>query len=192
MFRSKTGNAAPGRENNWRTRIHVPWYVIDRARGTYEAAPNCTIDGIAFRYGLNWRVCYEILAAIGRPGWRNLIQERIDHPEVIAAKIKSEVRREPAAVQRYLEILDQERMDRYRQKHPLKPPRKKKPARVPYVSMIGASARAAAKLRWARQHPAPPRKDDAATEQERNAQIRELVQKTKDVRAGLRYVPPRP
>jgi hypothetical protein len=127
--------------------------VVDRVRANYEAAPNCTIDGIAFRYGLTWRVCYEILAAVGRPGWRNLIQERIDRPDAIAAKIRSAVRRELGAVQRYLEILDQERMDHYRQKHPRKPLRKKKPARVPYVSLIGASARAAAKLRWARQHP---------------------------------------
>jgi len=141
------------READWRTRTPVSWYIVERARRNYEIAPNCTIDGIAFRYRISWRVCYEILAAVGRPGWRNLIQERIDRPEAIAAKIRSEVRREPAAVQRYLEILDQERMDHYRQKHPLKPPRKKKSARVPYVSMIGASARAAAKLRWARQHP---------------------------------------
>jgi len=139
-----------GREGDWRTRTHVAWHIVERVRRNYELAPNCTIDGISFRYGLSWRVCYEILAAVGRPGWRNLIQERIDRPDAIAAKIRSEVRRELDAVQRYLEILDQERMDHYRQKHPLKPPRKKKPERVPYVSLIGASARAAAKLRWAR------------------------------------------
>jgi len=176
-------------QEDWRTRLHVPLHLLQAIRDTYRGAPGCTIKGLSERFLIPWRLCYEIVAAIGRPGWSNLIRDRIENAAAIQERMRARVTPEYDASEKYLRLTDLE-TERAKGRRA----RPKKPARVPYVSMIGASARAAAKRRCAARIAAgaPIFGMTAAAERERNAQLRELVQKTKDVRAGLRYVPPRP
>ena len=173
---------------DWRTRPHVPLHLLQSLRDSYRAAPGSTVKGLSERFMVSWKTCYEVLAAVGRPGWSNLIRDRIENASAIQERMHARVFPEFDAAEKYLRIID---LEADRAKGRRTQPKKKK--RIPYVSMIGASVREAAKRRCAARSAitAAERSAELAAERERNAQIRERVQRTKDEHVGLRYIPPR-
>lgn|SRR5678815_279861 len=130
--------------------VQISSHVIQWLRETYVEMPGSQIGGLCerLRPSLPWKIGYEIIAGIERPWLKDLVRDRIRKAALIELKTGISVHPEYDAPIRYERLAKAEDESFYR-RIAFKPNRKKKPVRVPYVSLIGASRREAAKRAWA-------------------------------------------